>query len=313
MPKRREFIKNASLAAGMVALAPHIACQTEDEKDQLEVHIFSKHLQFLDYNKMANAAKEIGFDGVELTVRSKGHVLPENAKTDLPKAIAAIKQEGLKASMIVTGLNHIETTTNREVLETAASLGVRSYRLGYYRYPKKGSLPDAISSFKEKVKALALFNEKLGLQGTYQNHAGKLVGASMWEIWQLLEDTEKKDMACQYDIRHALVEGGKSWENGLRLIQSKINCIVAKDFRWEKIEGEWKLLNVPLGEGMVDFVSYFKLLKNYGIKVPATLHLEYPIAGAEHGDKDLKESDHQIVFEAMKRDLNKLHEMWKEA
>jgi L-ribulose-5-phosphate 3-epimerase UlaE len=30
------------------------------------------------------------------------------------------------------------------------------------------------------------------------------------------------------------------------------------------------------GEGMVDFKTYFKLLKQYRIMVPVTLHLEYP-------------------------------------
>jgi hypothetical protein len=33
---------------------------------------------------MAKAATEIGFDGVDLTVRPKGHVLPDNVEKDLP-------------------------------------------------------------------------------------------------------------------------------------------------------------------------------------------------------------------------------------
>ena len=57
---------------------------------------------------MAAVAKEIGFDGVELTVRPKGHVLPENARRDLPKAVAAIKEHGLTSTnMMVTGFNQV--------------------------------------------------------------------------------------------------------------------------------------------------------------------------------------------------------------
>jgi len=40
-----------------------------------EIHLFSKHLQWLDYEGMSKVAKQIGFDGLDLTVRRKGHVL----------------------------------------------------------------------------------------------------------------------------------------------------------------------------------------------------------------------------------------------
>ena len=131
-------------------------------------------------------------------------------------------------------------------------------------------------------------NEKLGLTGVYQNHAGSVFGASMWEIWQILEGTRPKAMGSQYDIRHAMVEGGRSWPNGLRLIESRISSLVAKDYKWEEVDGKWELMNTPLGMGMVDFVAYFKLLKQYGIKVPISLHFEYPMGGADHGHKNWK-------------------------
>jgi hypothetical protein len=40
--------------------------------------------QFIE--KSAKAASEIGFNGIDLTVRQKGHVLPENVVKDLPRA-----------------------------------------------------------------------------------------------------------------------------------------------------------------------------------------------------------------------------------
>ena len=43
------------------------------------VHLFSKHLQFLDYDKMSRAAAELGFDGLDVTVRKGGHVTPAAA------------------------------------------------------------------------------------------------------------------------------------------------------------------------------------------------------------------------------------------
>jgi L-ribulose-5-phosphate 3-epimerase len=119
-------------------------------------------------------------------------------------------------------------------------------------------------------------------------------------------------MGIQYDIRHATVEGGLSWQNGLRLIQPFIKTIPIKDFKWEKINGEWKVEGTPIGEGMVDFKTYFKLLKQYNIHVPVSLHMEYPLGGAEDGATQLK-VDKEVVFAAMKRDLQKVRELWQQS
>ena len=72
--------------------------------------------------------------------------------------------------------------------------------------------------------------------------------------------------------------------------------------------GEWKPKNFPLGEGMVDFDGYLKELRSYGIRPLVSLHLEYELGGAEHGDRKIK-IPQKKVFAAMKRDLNRLHDM----
>src|SRR4029078_320960 len=126
-------------------------------------------------------------------------------------------------------------------------------------------MPESLQQLAQKVKDLSVLNKKLGLTGCYQNHAGMLVGSSVWELWQLVRDAEKQYMGIQYDIRHATVEGGLSWQNGLRLIQPYIKTIALKDFKWQNKNGEWIAEDTPMGEGMVDFKTYFKLLKQYQV------------------------------------------------
>ena len=117
---------------------------------------------------------------------------------------------------------------------------------------------------------------------------------------------------AQYDIRHAVAEGGRSWSNGVKLLKDQIKTIVLKDFKWGKVDGKWKIVNVPIGEGMVDFDAYFKLLKSFGLMPPVSLHLEYPLGGAEKGKREIT-VDKQVVFDAMKSDLEKIQGLWKEA
>ena len=109
-----------------------------------------------------------------------------------------------------------------------------------------------------------------------------------------------------------MVEGGNSWVNGLRLLQKNIKTIVLKDFKWSQVNGKWKTINVPVGEGMVDFASYFKQLKKFKLNPPVSLHLEYDLGGAEKGKKEITVDD-QVVFDAMKKDLTAINKLWQEA
>ena len=310
-PSRREFIQKAALAAGTLPFLSFTGASATAAATAAAlppILVFSKHLQFLDYSEMAEKAKEIGFDGIDLTVRPGGHVLPERVKTDLPKAVEAIKKAGLQPLMMTTAVE-APTGTDETVLRTAAEQGIKYYRMNWYKYDEKESMPATLEKFQKQVAALSQLNSKLGLVGCYQNHAGKLIGASVWELYQLMQKADTQSMGLQYDIRHATVEGGMSWENGVRLLHSYIKVLAIKDFVWAQEKGKYVVKNVPLGEGMVDFATYFRLLRQYNVQVPISMHYEYDLGGAEHGSKT-PSVDKQVIYDAMKRDLKKVKELW---
>ena len=91
-----------------------------------------------------------------------------------------------------------------------------------------------------------------------------------------------------------------------------IKTIVLKDFKWGKVNGKWKPVNVPIGEGMVNFDKYFKILKKNKLKPDVSLHLEYDLGGAEKGRSKIN-VDKKVVFDAMRKDLNLIHEIWEKA
>ena len=312
---RREFAK---LSAMGLAAMPLFGFQNVLNKTvsspsgQLQVHLFSKHLQFLNYNDMSEAAAEMGFNGLDLTVRRKGHVLPENVEADLPQAVEAMKRHGLNPKLMSTNVWDINIKENRTVLETSSQLGFTHYRTDWLKYPEDQTIQESQMIFAKQAQQLELLNEKLGLIGGYQNHSGKHVGAPVWDLLPILEATKGKFFGCQYDIRHAVVEGGGSWELGLQRIRHYINSIVIKDFKWGIKDGKWQPINVPLGEGMVEFKRYFSLLKKYNINVPISLHLEYNLGGAEKGLSKLTMNKNE-VFNYMKKDLNFIKESWKNA
>lgn len=311
---RRNFLKNSIVAGTLFPLihGKSFAIESTQPPDRLKVHLFSKHLQFLNYRDMAEAAAKPGFDGVDLTVRPEGHVLPERVAEDLPKAVEALRRSGLASLMMTTAVDDAEDPADKKVLQVAAGLGFKYYRMNWFSYPEDKPIPETIQQLSKKVKDLSHLNKELKLTGCYQNHAGTGVGSTIWEVWELLKEADKEYMGLQYDIRHAVVEGGFSWPNGLRLVQSQIKSIALKDFKWEQKNGKWDTLNTPIGEGMVDFKRYFKLLKQYNINVPVSLHFEYSLGGAESGGKDIS-IDKKEIFKIMKKDLQKIHQLWQQS
>lgn len=311
---RREFTKKLGATA---LFSPMLTCPTQllsetNQNKSLEIHLFSKHLQFLPIKEASDVAKSIGFSGLDLTVRPKGHILPQNVFSQLPQAIVTIKKAGLKCDLITTAINSTTNDYDTTIIEVAAANGVKYYRCDWFKYLKDKSLQESISFYQDEIKALSIFNEKNNIIGCYQNHAGLKIGASYWEIEQLLKTANRDYFGTQYDIRHAVAEAGKSWPNGLKLLKNSIKTIVLKDFKWGKINGKWNIVNVPIGEGMVDFKSYFSFLKSNGLNPPTSLHLEYDLGGAEKGKSKLT-APNDFVYNAMKKDLTTLQKLWLEA
>lgn len=104
---RRSFTKLVAMSVArmpLLSIKNGLSNKVLAPKNELDIHLFSKHLQFLNYDEMSAAAVEMGFQGLDLTVRKNGHILPENVVEDLPKAVEAIKKRGLTPKMMTTNI-----------------------------------------------------------------------------------------------------------------------------------------------------------------------------------------------------------------
>jgi sugar phosphate isomerase/epimerase len=85
-----------------------------------------------------------------------------------------------------------------------------------------------------------------------------------------------------------------------------------KDFKWGIVDGKWRVINTPIGEGMVDFPRFFKMIKEMKIGGPISMHFEYPLT-----DKPIKDMEAKIAKEQvsafMKKDLTTVHKYLQEA
>ena len=285
-PSRRTFLQASALAATGVTLpswrasaapAPTSGTPARPKErlplDKQPIAIFSKHLQWLDYDDAAKAAAEAGFDALDIPVRPGGHVLPERAEEDLPRAVDAARRAGLSVPMITTAITSADDPHAESVLRTAAGLGIRDYRMGYVSFD--GGVRPTLDATVPRWRDLAVLNESLGIRAGYQNHSGARLGASIWDLLSVLEEVDSPWIGCQYDIRHAVVEGAFSWIRDLEVIAPFIHTLVAKDFVWAQTDDGWHVENVPLGDGMVPLAEWVSELRRLGVNAPLSMHFEY--------------------------------------
>jgi sugar phosphate isomerase/epimerase len=266
---------------------------------------------------MARVAAEIGLDGIDLTVRPQGHVLPENVEKDLPKAMQAVKKAGLNIYMITTSVLDAEDPFTVRILKTASSLGIRHYRMGWMHYDDKKPVEENISLVQDRLSKLAELNEKYSISGEYQNHSGVgsegiYFGGVLWDLSGVLKKIDSPWLGSQFDIYHATAECTNTWPVGLKRISPFIRSIDIKDFKWSIKEGRVITEPVPLGEGIVNINHYFSILKELEIAVPVSLHCEYPLGGAEGGASHLSMKEEDVIS-AIKKDLVLLRKKLQEA
>ena len=58
----------------------------------MQLVMFTKHVQEFPVAETAKRVKALGFDGLDLTVRPGGHVVPERVGVELAAAVAAARE-----------------------------------------------------------------------------------------------------------------------------------------------------------------------------------------------------------------------------
>ncbi|HLP72020.1 MAG TPA: TIM barrel protein, partial [Bacteroidales bacterium] len=273
------------------------------QAEKYPLRLFSKPIDAYDFGFMCEVVSRCGIGGWDMTVRPGGKIEPAKVETDLPKLVAESKKHNLAFDMMVTGILSATDPFTERVLKTASAQGVKWYRFGWADYDLKAGIMNSIKKYHEELVKLTDLNRKYKITGSYQNHAGARLGGPVWDLNELLRDLPKEYSGSQYDVRHAMVEGANTWMLGMRLIADKINTLAIKDFTWQTVKGKPQAVTVPMGEGMVNWDQFFKIVKELNITGPLTLHIEYPLL--ESGEEKLPLSQQQdIIVKKIKKDAD---------
>lgn len=279
---RREFVTRLTAGAALAAMmpvvlpaapappAPAVLRRQRLAADfpiaGLEKHFFEK----MSPEHTAQSFADIGID-IELTVRPDGHIKPENAAAELPVMAAAFAKHRRRILIVASSFvrpdePHIEST-----LRAAKALGIKYYRHRGFRYRDGIPLKQQIASFRSQAREFAAMNRQIGIQALYQNHAGPdHVGAAIWDLDQVLDDIDPAHFGVALDARHLMVELGRAWPTGIRLIAPRVGSLFVKSFRWDRD----RTIETPLSEGIVTPEVVNQIVGERGA-LPVCLHVEY--------------------------------------
>ena len=262
--------------------------------------LFTDHLDDYEYSyaDVARMLQQLQITGPDLSVRPGGLVLPERVTEDLPKAAAAFHDRGLSIPMISTALTSAKDPAATATFTAASKLGIRHFKLGYYRYDAVAEWRTSLENSRAQLKELLELSSKADMVAGFHNHSGPYIGGALWDSWDLLAGSDRKKIGFYFDPAQATIEGGNhGWKLGLARLAPRLVMVAIKDFVWEKDGRQWRTRWVPLGEGMVRWDEFFALLAKVPFAGPISLHIEYDPGGKT------KASRFENCLAAAERDL----------
>ncbi len=275
---RRSFLKTTTIGSLLLSYSFNKAYPTnETNKSELssnKVIVFSKYLQNLNWNDLAITCKNLGLDGIDLTVRDGGHVIPEKVEEDLPKVVDIFQKHNLDVVMVTTRLLSAEDTYAEKILKTAGMLKIPYARIGYHQYKEKLDIKEQIQNVKKDLQGLTTLAEKYNVILGYHNHSGlHNFGGPIWDLISVFQEINSPYLGSNFDIGHVKAEGfGGAWKANTIAMLPWIRMVAVKDFIVEKNKIVW----VPLGKGWVPVKELLDIiLKQGNFKGPISIQMEY--------------------------------------
>ena len=231
---------------------------------------FSQNLIKVPYPELGLIAQQIGYDGVDLTVMDGGHVNPHITNVDLVRAIESVRGAGLEVPMITTTIATISEQTAYPILAITGHTQVHLYRLGFWPYGA-GDIPRRMAQVRADLTALLALGRNYQMAAMFPNRAGGYVGEALWDVQAIIGDLDPQWIGYYFDPSQVTGD----MEIALRLVMPRLKAVALQDYIWVKAGNTWKMQVCPLGEGMVDWSAFFRILAEAKFTGPVSIHQEY--------------------------------------
>jgi sugar phosphate isomerase/epimerase len=256
-----------------------------------------------------------GFAAVDLTVRDGGHVLPSQVATHLAPMLQGIRSTGAICDHI--GVNFAPLTNAadttwiasqfvHEILSVAGANGIRKYR-----FNNAGGATFAANTFGQTMttlldnvraqhRRLAAINAQYGgLCGVAHTH-GSNIGTTVEPYAYAMQGIDPRLIGINLAIGHVATGApGTAWQTAMRRWMPYIKCVAPEDLA-ATVNPTTGALSVGRtamggtsgsGGGVINWTTFYSLLRLGGYSGAAENQLEYSITGGTGTSVSLNNAD----------------------
>ena len=279
---RRTFIGTAAISS----FAGSALVRAGQGASRPKVCVYSEHFQSLPIPEVCRLFKQMGVDGLDLTVRPGGHIKPEEVTERLPVAVKAARDHGLEVMMLTTSITAPDQIA-KQTFEACQEAGIDRIKLGYYRVGEFGSLARRLDEVRRQLELVVELAAKYGVRPCVHVHSGGTIPSSGMMLYGLLKGIEPERVGAYLDSHHMTITGGNGgWSQAIDLLKPWISLVALKNFQWRKRErGElgqqrWGTEYCRLEDGVAPIAEFVGTVQRAGYGGFYTLHTEYqrPVA-----------------------------------
>jgi sugar phosphate isomerase/epimerase len=248
----------------------------------MSIVLFTKLFMGKDIGEIANVASTLGFDGIDLLVRSGFQVEPGQPE-NIAGAVKQLQAAGLTVPMATTDLTDPAAIDTERLFAAFAETGIGVVRLGYWKYDPATGYAAAFETARRHLDTLTRLAEAAGIKLTIQLHGGTIHGSGA-QTAALLQGHDPKVLGAYPDPGNQVVqEGREDWRFTLDVLKPWLAAIGVKNGGWfpstlaESGQRTWHSDWLGLADGMVPWDDILAHLAETGFDGLYTLHSHYEV------------------------------------
>ena len=284
----------------------------------MHIVLNSKFFHTLSVPALAEKARELGFDGIDVCVRPDHPVNLANVETALPRAVTAWKTEGLVCPLATAPvtLTCPDAPEVEPLYAGCAAAGVPRVKIGFFPYTPGKDYWALVQAARRALEGFARVGGQYGVQTVYQVHSGPVLGSNCAGLMHLLRDLDPRWVGAYHDLGHMVLDG-EDYPMGLAMVREYLSIVAVKDAyhapQPEGSEPPFVPRFVKLGSGAVNWRRALGALKAMGFDGPVSVHTEYDFDEAVIRQVGYADTTPPHLEEWARADAAYLRKLWTEA
>jgi len=267
---------------------------------------FTKFMKGLSAEQIAQKAKAIGFDGLDLAIRKGQAVNSDNVTTELPKAMKIFAGHGLSVPLATLEGNAVDPAKPEiePIFAACGSAGVRLIKLGYWVWQKSDDYWARVEQIQAALAKFEQLGRKHNVCALVHTHCDEYFGSNASGAMALVRNFDPRYVGVYLDPAHLSVDG-ELLPMGIAIAKSHLRMVAVKSARYvsagtESTAAKWRHDWCQLDQGLVHWPTAVKLFKEINYAGPFSIHGEYSVS--EELDKvlELVKHDHAFFRKALK-------------